>query len=248
MGGGRTGGNCFGVGLHVDRATEGFLLPEMPRHSCEVRRCSDGEMVAVTTDSNSISFRRLCRSAIDHRRHSTDTGQYAIGTGGQFGGGGDNRGPALHHWQITASIALYAPRPHPQLLRIGFVPWKFQNAENLEYSNTLLAHWARRLLVLCGHSFKLMTLGMYWAATTITHDFHTRESSIKIIQYRRRMPRQSFHVGRCCHGAVVAMRGYCLSTTDVPKRALSKSRKGFLFWGYFWVFRHFQNSKKNVSH
>ncbi len=129
-------------------------------------------------------------------------------------GGGDNRGPALHHWQITASIALYAPRPHPQLLRIGFVPWKFQNTENLEYSNTLLAHWARRLLVLCGHSFKLMTLGMYWAATTITHDFHTRESSIKIIQYRRRMPRQSFHVGRCCHGAVVAMRGYCLSTTD----------------------------------
>ena len=120
-------------------------------------------------------------------------------------GGGDNRGPALHHWQITASIALYAPRPHPQLLRIGFVPWKFQNTENLEYSNTLLAHWARRLLVLCGHSFKLMTLGMYWAATTITHDFHTRESSIKIIQYRRRMPRQSFHVGRCCHGAVVAM-------------------------------------------
>lgn len=39
-----------------------------------------------------------------------------------------------------------------------------------------------------------------------------------------------------------------LLATDVPKRALSKSRKGFLFWGYFWVFRHFQNSKTNVSH
>ena len=29
-------------------------------------------------------FGRLCRSEIDHRRHSTDTGQYAIGTGGQY--------------------------------------------------------------------------------------------------------------------------------------------------------------------
>ena len=37
----------------------------------------------VTADSNLIG--RLYRSAIDHR-HSTNTGQYAIGTGGQFGG------------------------------------------------------------------------------------------------------------------------------------------------------------------
>ncbi len=43
----------------------------------------------VTAASNSISFRRLCRSAIDHRRHSTNPGQCAIGMGGQFGGGGN---------------------------------------------------------------------------------------------------------------------------------------------------------------
>ena len=30
-------------------------------------------------------FGRLCRYAIDHRRHSIGTGQCVIGTGGQFG-------------------------------------------------------------------------------------------------------------------------------------------------------------------
>ena len=36
----------------------------------------------------SDQFRRVVPIAIDHHRHSTDTGQCAIGTGGQFGGGG----------------------------------------------------------------------------------------------------------------------------------------------------------------
>ncbi len=48
-------------------------------------------MSRVTAASNSISFRRLCRSAIDHHRHSTDAGRCAIGRGGQFGGGGNRR-------------------------------------------------------------------------------------------------------------------------------------------------------------
>ena len=38
----------------------------------------------VPADSKLISCERLCRSAIDHRRHTTNTGQCAIGTGGQF--------------------------------------------------------------------------------------------------------------------------------------------------------------------
>ena len=38
------------------------------------------ELLRVTADSNLISFGRLYRSAIDHHRHSTDTGQCAIGT------------------------------------------------------------------------------------------------------------------------------------------------------------------------
>ena len=49
----------------------------------------------VTATPNLISFRMWCRSAIDHRRHSIDTGQCAIGTGGQFGGGGNTAGPPL---------------------------------------------------------------------------------------------------------------------------------------------------------
>ena len=48
----------------------------------------------VTADSNLIG--RLYRSAIDHRRHSTDAGQCAIGRGSQFGGGGNNRSSAGH--------------------------------------------------------------------------------------------------------------------------------------------------------
>ena len=38
----------------------------------------NGGVKAVTADSNSISFSRLCRSAIDHHRHSINTGQCAI--------------------------------------------------------------------------------------------------------------------------------------------------------------------------
>ena len=34
--------------MRVDRATAVFLLPEMPRHSCDVLRYSDGVMMAVT--------------------------------------------------------------------------------------------------------------------------------------------------------------------------------------------------------
>ena len=34
---------------------------------------------------------RLYRSAFDHRLHSTNAGQCAIGRGGQFGGGGNRR-------------------------------------------------------------------------------------------------------------------------------------------------------------
>ena len=45
----------------------------------------------VTADSNLISFGRLCRSAIDDHRPSTNTGQCAIGTAGQFGVGGNTR-------------------------------------------------------------------------------------------------------------------------------------------------------------
>ena len=44
---------------------------------------------SVPADSNLISFCRLCRSAIDHHRHSTNSGQCAIGAGGQFGGDGN---------------------------------------------------------------------------------------------------------------------------------------------------------------
>ena len=42
----------------------------------------------VTATSNLISFRRLCRSAIDHRRQSTNTGQCAIGTVVSLGAAG----------------------------------------------------------------------------------------------------------------------------------------------------------------
>ena len=48
----------------------------------------DGDVLVTP---NLISFRRLCRSAIDHHRPSTDTGQCAIGMGGQFGVGGDRQ-------------------------------------------------------------------------------------------------------------------------------------------------------------
>ena len=37
----------------------------------------------VPADSNLISLGRLCQSAIDHHRHSTNTGQCVIGTDGQ---------------------------------------------------------------------------------------------------------------------------------------------------------------------
>ena len=47
----------------------------------------NGGVKAVTADSNSISFGKLCRSEIEHHRHSKDTGQCAIGTRG--GGGGN---------------------------------------------------------------------------------------------------------------------------------------------------------------
>ena len=40
-------------------------------------------------------FGRLCRSAIDHHRHSTKTGQCAIGTGGQYQVGENTAGPPL---------------------------------------------------------------------------------------------------------------------------------------------------------
>ena len=43
----------------------------------------------VTADSNLISFRRLYRSAINHR-NSTDTGHCVIGMGGQFWIGGNS--------------------------------------------------------------------------------------------------------------------------------------------------------------
>ena len=46
---------------------------------------------AIIAAANLISFGRLCRSAIDHHRHSTDAGQCAIGTGGQFGAVGTRR-------------------------------------------------------------------------------------------------------------------------------------------------------------
>ena len=42
----------------------------------------------VTADSNFISFGRLCRSAIDHRHYSINTGQCAIGTGVSLGSAG----------------------------------------------------------------------------------------------------------------------------------------------------------------
>ena len=48
----------------------------------------NGGVKAVTADSNSISFRRLSRSAIDHRRRSTSTGQCAIGVVFSLGAGG----------------------------------------------------------------------------------------------------------------------------------------------------------------
>ena len=54
---------------------------------------SDGAALRVTADCNLIRFRRLYRSAIDHRHQSTNTGQYAIGMGGQFGGGGVTKHP-----------------------------------------------------------------------------------------------------------------------------------------------------------
>ena len=44
----RTGGDAsFFVPMRVDRAAAGFLLPEMPRLSCEVLGYSDGEMGAM---------------------------------------------------------------------------------------------------------------------------------------------------------------------------------------------------------
>lgn len=46
--------------------------------------------VNVATDSNLISFGRLCRPAVDLLRLSTNTGQCTIGKGGQFGVDGNN--------------------------------------------------------------------------------------------------------------------------------------------------------------
>ena len=43
----------------------------------------------VIADLNLISFRRLYRSAIDRYFQSSNTGQFAIGAGGQFGVGGN---------------------------------------------------------------------------------------------------------------------------------------------------------------
>ena len=63
-----------GGGVHIVATVFRDLLPLLLR-------------LSSTADSNLISFSRLCRSAIDHHRHSTNTGQYAIGAGGQFGVG-----------------------------------------------------------------------------------------------------------------------------------------------------------------
>ena len=45
-------------------------------------------ILLVLAASNSISFERLCRSAIDHHRQLTGTGQCAIGTGVNLGAAG----------------------------------------------------------------------------------------------------------------------------------------------------------------
>ena len=64
------------------------LLMRAPRwfHTCSRRLKLD-------------QFLQIVPIAIDHHRHSTDTGQCAIGTGGQFGGGGNMR---PQHAQICA--------------------------------------------------------------------------------------------------------------------------------------------------
>ena len=64
----------------------------------------------VTATPNLISFRRWCRSAIDHRRHFIDTGQCAIGTGGQLGGDGDSRAFVFTEAGEVAVLALTATR------------------------------------------------------------------------------------------------------------------------------------------
>ena len=50
----------------------------------------------VPAAPNLISFGRWCRSAIDHHRQSTNTGQCAIGTGGKFGVGGNTAARFKH--------------------------------------------------------------------------------------------------------------------------------------------------------
>ena len=56
---------------------------------------SDGAALRVTAAPNLTSFRRLCRSAIDHDRQSTNTGQCADRPGVQFGGGGNTSHTAV---------------------------------------------------------------------------------------------------------------------------------------------------------
>ena len=50
--------------------------------------------VGVTAAPNLISFGRLCRSAIDHRRHSTNAGQCAIGRVVNLESAGTGSGPS----------------------------------------------------------------------------------------------------------------------------------------------------------
>ena len=67
-----------GISVKVVRHTRGDL------QGCFV--------LLVTADLKLTTSGWLCRSAGDHGHHSTVTGQYAIGTGGQFGGGGNTLG------------------------------------------------------------------------------------------------------------------------------------------------------------
>ncbi len=68
----------------------------------------------VTADCNLTSFCRLRRSAIDHRRQSTNTGQRAIGRVVSFGEVGAARPYGLHTdlCLILAGGLLAAVRPH----------------------------------------------------------------------------------------------------------------------------------------
>ncbi len=66
----------------------------------------------VTADSNLISFGRLCRSAIDH---STNSGQYVIGTGGHdiiqhAGRGAELSSETRSHCRVVLRRRKY--RPH----------------------------------------------------------------------------------------------------------------------------------------